>query len=245
MNNMGNDVEIQIPEVFKRTSTGRPASDLVLGSILEGLMDGDLKPGERINAKQLAEKLEVSIVPVREALHLLAGEGVIELVPRKGAKIRTMDREEVANWWHIYRAVGGLGIRGAAENINSSEENVPRIQAGIKTIQDAAHKTTPSRFIMTLLDFHRIVDDIAANPLIDEAMRRLQVTFWCLILPEYILIDEYWDIYVRNYSRLADSIMFGDAESADATYGYHVKWSVSVILGERPDPTKPWRPKSP
>ncbi len=202
-------VDIQIPEVFKRTSTGRPSSDLVLGSILEDLMEGLLKPGERINAKQLAEKLDVSIVPVREALHLLAGEGVIELLPRKGARIRTMDREEVANWWEIYRVVGALGIRGAAENINSAEDNVDIIKGGIETIQETARRTTPSRFIMTLLDFHRIIDDISGNPLIDEAMRRLQVTFWCMIIPEYICLEAYWEVYVSNYSRLAEPILVG------------------------------------
>lgn len=242
MNDNFAEAGIHIPEVFRRTLTGRPSSDLVLGSILEDLMEGVLQPGQRINARQLAEKLDVSIVPVREALHLLAGEGVIELLPRKGARIRTMDREEVANWWEIYRVVSALGIRGAAENINSSEDNVGRIRTGIETVREAERKTTPRRFIMTLLDFHRIINEIYGNPLVDEVMCRLQVTFWCMIIPQYICLEDYWEIYVRNYSRIAEAIMIGDADSAESIYRYHVKWSRSVILGERPDPTKPWRP---
>ena len=233
---------IGIPERFKRTATGRFSSDLVMSTILEDLMDGKLKPGDRVNASNLAKRLKVSIVPVREALHLLAGEGVIELLPLRGARIRGMNNEEVANWFKIYRVVVNIGLRGAALNIRSSPDNVAKVDDAMQLIRSAAGKTTPSRFIMTLLDLHRVVDTFSGIPEVDEAMRRLQVTFWCMLLPDFIPFEKYWDIYVRNYQRVADAIMIGDPDGAEAMFSYHVDWSIAVILGARPSPEEPWVP---
>ena len=89
------------PEIFESLATGRDSSDRVLRTIIEGLLFGRYNPGERVVARQLAEELDVSIVPVREAIHILAGEGVIELSARKGARIRSLNKEEVGNWWEI------------------------------------------------------------------------------------------------------------------------------------------------
>lgn len=218
----------------------RPPSEFVMTAILDGLMDRTFKPGDRVNARQLAQRLDVSIVPVREALHLLAGEGVIELLPRRGARISTMSREEAANWWKIYRAVGTLGIRGAALNIANDPSNMARVREAMQNIRDSARQTTPARFNMVMLDFHRVIDEFSGLPEVNEAMRRLQVRHWCIVLPDFIPVEQYWDVYVRNYQRIADAILLGDAESADAAFKYHVAWSIAIILGGHPDPSAPW-----
>ena len=165
---------------------------------------------------------------------------MIELLPRKGARIRVMDREEMANWWVIYRAIACLGIRGAAENIVESPENVVAVREAVQRIEAAARTTTPARFVMTLLDFHRVMDAISDNPMLDEAIRRLQVAFWALLFPRFIPFDVYWDVFVRNYRRVADAVMIGDPRSAEGAFYYHVEWSSAIILGERPDPDEPW-----
>ena len=54
---------VEVPEMFKRTATGRPSSDRVLAYLLDGLLDGRINPGDRVNARKLAEQLDVSIVP--------------------------------------------------------------------------------------------------------------------------------------------------------------------------------------
>jgi DNA-binding GntR family transcriptional regulator len=228
------------PQDLEPSEPKRPSSAFVMTAILDGLMDRTFKPGDRVNARQLAKQLDISIVPVREALHLLAGEGVIELLPLRSARIRTMSREEAANWWKIYRVVGTLGIRGAALNIAADPANRMLVQKAMQRIRDAARQVTPARFTMILLDFHRVIDAFSGVPEVNEAVRRLQVMFWCLVLPDFIPFEDYWDIHVRNYQRIADSIMIGDAETADAAFKYHVAWSIAVILGARPDPAAPW-----
>ena len=76
---MSTITDISFPDIFESLNTGRDSSDRVLQTVIEGLLEGRYKPGERVVARQLAEELGVSIVPVREAIHILAGEGVIDL----------------------------------------------------------------------------------------------------------------------------------------------------------------------
>lgn len=68
-----------------------------MGYLPEGLLNGTINQGECINATHLAEKLTVKIVPVREALRYLAGVELVELLPFRGAKMRSMDIKEVAD----------------------------------------------------------------------------------------------------------------------------------------------------
>ena len=123
----GDQTDIEIPDSYAHSSTGRPATDLVMGHILESLVDGKMVPGQRVNATQLAEELGVSIVPVREALHFLAGEGVVKLMALKGARISTMNAEEIVDWWHIFRALAEISFEACARAITNNPEQAQKI----------------------------------------------------------------------------------------------------------------------
>lgn len=236
----GDQTDIQIPEPYSRTSTGRPATDLVMGHILDSLLDGTMVPGQRVNATQLAEALKVSIVPVREALHFLAGEGVITLMALKGARISTMNAEEIVDWWHILRALAEIAFEPCAKALVKDPSQAQRMQRSIDVITEAEVNSTPARFIMTLIDFHRVVHDIAVKPVMDDAIRRLQAVFWCSFLPAYIPFETYGSLFVEHYRLIGEALMRGDYGSATSNMRYHVNWSSAIIEGARPDPGLPW-----
>jgi DNA-binding GntR family transcriptional regulator len=93
---------------------------------------------------------------------------------------------------------------------------------------------------MILLRFHMVLHEVAKMPELNEATRRLGIFFWVVFFPEYIPMQDYGDVYVRNHQRVADLIIAGDADGAEAAYQYHIDWSDALIAGERPDPDKPW-----
>lgn len=231
-----------VPQMFAQLATGRESSDRVLYTILEEMLEGRYKPGDRVNARQLAEKLDVSIVPVREAIHVLAGEGVVELQPNKGAKIRSMDRREVANWWEILGTIGKLGIKLAAERIGHDEANPQRVRDAMELIKDSVRQVSPFEFVLVLVKYHEILHEVAENQELNEAVRRLQVFFWAFFFPDYLPVADYWDIYVRNHQRVTDAILCADAAGAEAAYQYHIDWTDALLNGDRPDPNKPWIP---
>lgn len=237
---MSNITDISFPDIFDSLNTGRDSSDRVLQSIIEGLLEGRYKPGERVVARQLAEALDVSIVPVREAIHILAGEGVIDLTARKGARIRSMNQEEVGNWWRIQSMVGKLGVGFAARRINRQSDSVAKLQDAMDLIRENAGQMEGFEFLMVLLRFHMVVHDVAEMPQLNEATRRLGFFFWAIFFPTYIPVRDYGQMYIRNHQRVTDAIVSGDPAGAEAAYQYHIDWTNALIEGERPDMAQPW-----
>jgi DNA-binding GntR family transcriptional regulator len=225
--------------MYSGLSTGRESSDRVLVTILEGMLSGDYKPGDRVNARKLAETLNVSIVPVREAIHILAGEGVIELSKNRGARIRKLDKNEVSKWWEIIGTMSKLGIKQAAERIGNHEGNIDKVHQAMQLIRDSAGKVEPFEFMMVLMNYHQQIHIVAENEQLNEAWRRLQVVFWAYFFPEFVPIADYWDVYVRNHQRVTDAIISSDSAGAEAIYQYHIDWTVAFFRGERPETVKP------
>jgi DNA-binding GntR family transcriptional regulator len=231
---------ITFPDIFESLNTGRDSSDLVLRTIIEGLLEGRYKPGQRVVARQLAEELDVSIVPVREAIHILAGEGVIDLAARKGARIRSMDQEEVGNWWRIQAGVGKLGVGFAARRINCRADNAAKMNDAMDLIRENAGKMDGFEFLMVLLRYHMVVHDVAEMPQLNEATRRLGFFFWAIFFPQYIPVRDYGEMYIRNHQRVTDAIVNGDPDGAEAAYQYHIDWTAALVAGERPEISVPW-----
>jgi DNA-binding GntR family transcriptional regulator len=227
-------------DIFDSLATGRDSSDKVLRTIIVGLLEGQYQPGDKVNARQLAEQLDVSIVPVREAIHILAGEGALELSARRGARIRSLNREEVRNWWIIHGTVGKLGVVSAAQRIGADDGNRDRIQEAMQQIRDNAGKLEGFEMVMVLLRYHMAMHDVAQMPELNDAIRRLGIFFWAVFFPQYIPMGDYPEAYVNNHQRVTDAVLAGDPESAAAAYQYHIDWSDALIAGERPDPKKPW-----
>ena len=237
---MSTITDISFPDIFASLNTGRDSSDRVLQTIIEGLLEGRYQPGERVVARQLAEQLGVSIVPVREAIHILAGEGVIDLTARKGARIRSMDQEEVGNWWRIQASIATLGVGFAARCINRREDNIAKIEDAMDLIRENAGRMDGFEFLMVLVRYHMVVHDVAEMPELNDATRRLGFFFWAIFFPQYIPVRDYGEMYIRNHQRVSDAIINGDPAGAEAAYQYHVEWTAALVSGERPDMGRPW-----
>ncbi|MGI5922285.1 MAG: GntR family transcriptional regulator [Syntrophomonadaceae bacterium] len=106
----------------------KPLRELVLDALREAIINGTLKPRERLMELQLAEELGVSRTPIREALRKLELEGFIVMVPRKGAYVADFSFKDIADIFEIRAALEGLAGALAAERITDDElENMERL----------------------------------------------------------------------------------------------------------------------
>lgn len=165
---------------------------------------------------------------------------MIELSARKGARIRSLNKEEVGNWWEIHGAVGKVGVRFAAQRISRREDNVARVVDAMDLIREKAGQLDGFDFVMVLLRYHMVLHEVADMPELNEATRRLGIFFWAIFFPEYIPMKDYAAGYIHNHQRVTDAIVSGDPAAAEAAYQYHIDWSDALIAGERPDPDSPW-----
>jgi len=87
----------------------------------EQIISGELRAGERLIERELAEKLRISRTPVREALRKLDSEGLIKIIPRKGGVVAELSIEEIFDMFRILESLETLAVRQAAERV--TEEN--------------------------------------------------------------------------------------------------------------------------
>ena len=80
--------------------------------IRDQIEEGRYRPGEKINEKELCEVLGISRTPIREALIQLGKEGLVDIQPRRGVRVRKLSPEEVK---HMYKVVGLLESEAAWE----------------------------------------------------------------------------------------------------------------------------------
>ncbi|MFQ3789165.1 GntR family transcriptional regulator [Halomonas sp. A29] len=86
---------------------------------------GELAPGERISEKQLCESFGVSRTPLREALKVLASEGLVELLPNRGARVKQLTMKQVKDTYDLMSALEGLSGELACQHI--SDEGIEAI----------------------------------------------------------------------------------------------------------------------
>lgn len=99
----------------------KPLRELVLEAIREAIINGSLKPRERLMEIQMAEELGVSRTPIREALRKLELEGFIVMVPRKGAYVADISTKDIADVFEIRASLEGLAAALAAERVTEEE----------------------------------------------------------------------------------------------------------------------------
>jgi DNA-binding GntR family transcriptional regulator len=95
---------------------GSSRSEYVHDRVRDGILQGRYQPGERLRESDLAEWLDVSRTPVREAFHRLEMEGFLTFVPRKGVMVAEIGRQELIELYAIRQALEGSAARLAAQH---------------------------------------------------------------------------------------------------------------------------------
>src|SRR3712207_3743864 len=99
----------------------RSLHDELVGRVHDMIIDGQLPPGARIHEGQLGQALGVSRTPLREALKFLASEGLIDLVPGRGAVVRTLTPKDVRNMLDVLSALEALAGKLACRNATDAQ----------------------------------------------------------------------------------------------------------------------------
>lgn len=142
--------------------TQKPLSDSVFELLLAKISGGELGPGSVVNEAQLAEDLQVSRGPIREAIRRLQGIQLISREPYFKARIISLDRRRILDLFEMREALEGMACRLAAERISKEEiaDLVDRFEAtGTKAGEQGLN-----------FDFHERVVSAARNSRIEQAL---------------------------------------------------------------------------
>ena len=154
----------------RATSLGKLVRDDVLGMILRG----EIKAGERINEPDVAARLGVSRVPVREALRELESSGLVESRKHSGVFVRQLGAEEVRDLYELRALLDGFAGRRAAELPAAQRTQLSEaLDASVSRMEDAARAINVSAYYSENLRFHWLMVEAAGNVALADTYRNM------------------------------------------------------------------------
>ncbi len=132
--------------------------DAVYHALKDAILNAVLRPGERLDAADLAAKLDVSLTPVRQAVHLLAAEGLVEVRPRSGTFVAGVSPSDVRETFDVRCALECLAAELAVDRITREQlrrmrELLKRMARPVRSRADQReHESCNSEFHLLLIE---------------------------------------------------------------------------------------------
>ena len=211
----------------------------VVAVIFRSLLEGRIKPGERLVEDDIAEELGVSRSPVRRALVEMDRMGVVDLVPRKGARIKSWSVAEIIDFWRFRVLIEGLAAEQAAERATSDE--IERLGQIMHYLQDAVHNDQIERIAELDLDFHKLIVQASRNSSViasyESMVLRIQIF---MIVEKHFYRSEvaYIDSLERHW-QVFNAIKTGDANLARSMIEKHIEETVEALINRMKDISEP------
>jgi len=145
--------------------------DLVYTTLRNGIMRCDLAPGKRLVIEDIAQQLSVSPIPVREALHLLQSEGLVEMTPHVGATVARIAPSSIVEVFTILEGLEVVATRTAAQRL--TPDSLQRLTRILSEMDEAVHTHTYEQWADLNSKLHRAISSIAGMPMLQEMTARV------------------------------------------------------------------------
>lgn len=198
----------------------KPLGNIVYESLKESILNGSLKPGEKLMESRIAEDLGVSRTPVREAIRKLEKEKYVKMIPRKGAYVEDLTMEDILEVLEIRIVLEGLASKLAARNI--TDEMKLKIQRNIESFDNASTELDRKELISLDEKFHHIIYQSSGNKKLNEIVRELQDQFQRFRLSYFNELSSYMKL-ANSHNKLYEAIISGDEEAAEAYAKEHIE----------------------
>ncbi|HEY8546466.1 MAG TPA: GntR family transcriptional regulator [Acidimicrobiales bacterium] len=187
----------------------QPLREAVQDAIRAAIVEGRYPQGERLLEDQLAQELDVSRNPVREALQALATEGFVVIEPRRGARVASVSPERAVELFQVREVLEGLAARLAAER--RTPEQLEALQAIVREGEQLVAAGRLNELPELNNRFHVALHDAAGNGMLTDVLGRLgPVITWVYARRIAERSTHSWS----EHAAIADAIAAGDAELA-------------------------------
>lgn len=105
----------------KEISNVKPVREIIYNTLRQAILNGAIKPGDRLVQRELAEKFKISRMPIRDALRKLEAEGFIEHISHKGMIVRGFNVNEIEEIYQLRQHLECLAIEACIKNISESK----------------------------------------------------------------------------------------------------------------------------
>ena len=228
---VGKDSHMPIPEATRKLHK-RLMRDEVYADLREWIIDGTLKPGEKLRDVELAGALGVSRMPVREALRRLEDEGLVETAANRWTRVSSVDLEQAKCIYPIVAALEGLAVGLAVPRMG--EEDLRLMEETNGRLRDALRGRRAVEASQADRDFHEILLKKTANPDLVRVVDDLKTKLRCLEVAYFggsIVAER----SVEEHEELLDALHKRDVERASEAMKDNWRRSLQRVLEQLGD----------
>jgi DNA-binding GntR family transcriptional regulator len=205
--------------------------DTVVARLRDLIVEGILAPGARIAERQLCESLGVSRTPLREALKVLASEGLVELLPNRGARVARLDERDVEDMFQVMGALEALA--GALACAHMTEAELAEIAAlHYEMLAQYTRRKLPEYFRLNQA-IHAAIVAAARNPILAATYQSLAGR---IRRARYFanLSEERWRNAVEEHEAILQALQARDGARLARLLEDHLRNKSAVLRGELP-----------
>ena len=180
----------------------------------------ELQPGDAIDEMALCERFGISRTPLREALKVLDSEGLVELIPRKGSFVRSMDISELNELFPVMAVLEGLCAKEAVEKCE--EQELKQLNKMHEKLEGYAAEGNIDAYYEQNFVFHQAIQDISANQWLQRIIGDLRKVLR-LARHMQLTIPGRLEASLKEHRQIMDAFNQHDAEMADQCMQNHLK----------------------
>ena len=208
-------------------------TDLVYERLRTAILNGEMRPGERLNIDAMARQLGISKIPLREAIQRLAGQGlVVQPNPHAASMVAPLSLREMRGVYLARGALEGLAARVAAETISDGE------LAALTELHEQMAFRYQRGTLAPLSDLNRQFHNTIADATRYATLREL-TDLTLLRVQHYrvgIRVAPAWDQVIQEHAAILAALRAHDPVAAEQAARDHVEWQLGVELAATLDP---------
>lgn len=196
-----------------------PLRDVVFRTLREGILKGELKPGERLMELQLASRLGVSRTPIREAIRMLELEGLAVTIPRRGAMVAKMTEKDMEDVLQIRKCLDELAVRLSCDKM--TPEQLKALYLALKKFEESTRSQDVKQIAQADVEFHDTIYKAADNPKLLTLLNNLREQMYRYRL-EYLKDASAYPRLIAEHQEIYDGLARKDKEQVIRVTGKHI-----------------------
>lgn len=206
-----------------------PLRDVVFNTLRQAILTGELKPGERLMEIHLADKLGVSRTPIREAIRKLELEGLVTMIPRKGAEVARITEKSMNDVLEVRRAMDALCAELACERI--TDEETAQLRQACVAFETAVKTRDVKKIAQADVELHDIIVKATGNQRLVQLINNLSEQMYRYRF-EYIKDISQHQRLIEEHRVIYESILKKDRETASQAARVHIDNQKKAIIAQ-------------
>ncbi|MGN0168986.1 MAG: GntR family transcriptional regulator [Acetatifactor sp.] len=204
-----------------------PLRDVVFNTLRQAILTGELKPGERLMEIHLANKLGVSRTPIREAIRKLELEGLVTMIPRRGAEVAQITEKSMNDVLEVRRALDALCVELACDRI--TEDGLESLKQACIGFEAAIKTKDAKKIAQADVALHDIIVQATGNQRLIQLVNNLSEQMYRYRF-EYIKDTKQHENLVEEHRIIYESILKKDKATAAWAARTHIDNQEKAII---------------